>query len=171
MFDPELAETARRIEALLFAASGPLSEAELARRLPEGAEVAAAVETLRERYEGRGVELACIAGRWRFQTAEDLAWLMTEEREEQRHYRPALPTAYPLDDARERLRFMLPELAAWTPLGGVAPMPHGEAGPSRASYLASTLSAGLELVKEGLLEARQLEDFADLFLRRRKEAA
>lgn len=84
LFDPELVETARRIEALLFAASGPLSEDDLARRLPEGADVAPAVEHLRGRYEGRGVELACVAGRWRFQTAEDLAWLMTEEREEPR---------------------------------------------------------------------------------------
>jgi segregation and condensation protein A len=43
-------------------------------------------------------------------------------------------------------------------------------GPSRASYLASTLSAGLELVKEGALEARQLEAFADIYLRTRKGA-
>ena len=40
-------------------------------------------------------------------------------------------------------------------------------GPSRASYLASTLSASLELVKEGALEARQLEAFDDLYLRAR----
>ena len=84
MFDADLAETARRIEALLFAASGPLSEAELARRLPEGADVEGGLAELQARYEGRGVELVCVAGRWRFQTAEDLAWLMTEEREEPR---------------------------------------------------------------------------------------
>jgi segregation and condensation protein B len=30
------------------------------------------------------VELVCVAGRWRLQTAEDLAWLMTEERDEPR---------------------------------------------------------------------------------------
>jgi segregation and condensation protein B len=77
-------ETARRIEALLFAAAGPLSVADLARRLPEGADVEAALTALRERYAGRGVELACVAGAWRFQTAEDLAFLMTEEREEPR---------------------------------------------------------------------------------------
>lgn len=84
LFDSELAETGRRIEALLFAASGPLSEAELARRLPEGADVPAALAHLHTRYTGRGVELVCVAGRWRFQTAEDLGWLMTEEREEPR---------------------------------------------------------------------------------------
>ena len=77
-------ETAREIEALLFAAAGPLTEVEMARRLPEGAEVAAALAELAARYEGRGVVLANIAGAWRFQTAPDLAWLMTEEREEPR---------------------------------------------------------------------------------------
>ncbi len=71
----------RCIEALLFAAAEPLSLDDLARRLPEGADVAAGLETLRARCEGRGVELVCVAGRWRFQTAVDLAFLMTEERD------------------------------------------------------------------------------------------
>lgn len=77
-------ETAREIEALLFAAAGPLTTEDLARRLPEGADVAGALEELANRYAGRGVVLAEVAGGWRFQTAEDLAWLMTEEREEPR---------------------------------------------------------------------------------------
>ena len=82
MSDPAFIE--RCIEALLFAAAEPLSVADLARRLPEGVDVAAAIAALRARYEGRGVELACVAGRWRLQTAADLAFLMTEEREEPR---------------------------------------------------------------------------------------
>ena len=77
-------ETAREIEALLFAAAGPLTEAEISARLPEGADVAGALAELGQRYEGRGVVLAQVANAWRFQTAEDLAWLMTEEREEPR---------------------------------------------------------------------------------------
>ncbi|HEY8574567.1 SMC-Scp complex subunit ScpB [Phenylobacterium sp.] len=80
----EPSNTEREVEALLFAAAGPLSEADLARRLPEGADVAAALAALQARYEGRGVELARVAERWRFQTAQDLAWLMTEERDEPR---------------------------------------------------------------------------------------
>lgn len=81
---PALEDVERAVEALLFAASGPLSIPDLARRLPEGADVAAAIEGLKARYGGRGVELAEVAGRWRFQTAQDLAWLMTEERQEPR---------------------------------------------------------------------------------------
>jgi segregation and condensation protein B len=77
-------ETAREIEALLFAAAGPLTQKDLATRLPEGADIAGALAELAARYAGRGVVLAEIAGGWRFQTAEDLAWLMTEERDEPR---------------------------------------------------------------------------------------
>jgi segregation and condensation protein B len=76
--------TEREVEALLFAAAGPLSVEDLASRLPEGADVAGALAALATRYEGRGVELVCVAERWRFQTAADLAWLMTEERDEPR---------------------------------------------------------------------------------------
>ena len=86
-----------------------------------------------------------------------------------RRYRPPAPHAYAIDDARERLFSLLAEMKAWTPLAGVAPFNHGAGeGPSRASYLASTLSASLDLIKEGLLEARQLDAFADVYLRARQ---
>jgi segregation and condensation protein B len=77
-------ETAREIEALLFAADRPLTEADIAERLPKGADVEGGIQELRALYEGRGVVLARIASGWRFQTAEDLAWLMTEEKDEPR---------------------------------------------------------------------------------------
>lgn len=80
----DISHTEREVEALLFAAAGPLSEQDLARRLPEGADAAGALAALAQRYAGRGVELVRVAERWRFQTAGDLAWLMTEEREEPR---------------------------------------------------------------------------------------
>ena len=83
-FEPDDGEIERRVEALLFAAAGPLSASDIARRLPEGAEVGRAIAGLRARYEGRGVELVCVADRWSFRTAGDLGYLMTEEREEPR---------------------------------------------------------------------------------------
>ncbi len=88
-----------------------------------------------------------------------------------RRYRPPAPHAYAIEEARERLFGMLGELGAWTPLAGVAPLRHGGEGPSRASYLASTLSASLDLVKEGMLEARQLEAFTDVYVRARTRKA
>jgi segregation and condensation protein B len=83
-FTVETDEIERRIEALLFAAAAPLSIAEITRRLPEGADVAGAMTALKDRYAGRGVELECVADRWRFRTAPDLGFMMTEEREEPR---------------------------------------------------------------------------------------
>lgn len=100
------------------------------------------------------------------------AYIEQRRRETVRHYTPMAPKAYPLEDARERLRRLLPDLDRWTPLTGVAPFgPPLENMPSRASYVASTLSASLELVKEGALEARQLEAFADIYLRARPSSS
>jgi segregation and condensation protein A len=100
------------------------------------------------------------------------AYITQRKREHGRHYAPRPPQAYPLEDARDRLRTLLPEMADWTTLSGVAPVDRWEEdpeGPSPASYLASTLSASLELVKEGILEARQMEAFSDIYLRTRAE--
>ncbi|HQN50547.1 MAG TPA: ScpA family protein [Phenylobacterium sp.] len=105
------------------------------------------------------------------------AYIDQRRKEQGRHYTPmSRHQAYPLEDARDRLRELLPDLTRWTALSGVAPLPEamrradGE-GPSRASYVASTLSASLELVKEGMLETRQLEAFADIYLRARRAGA
>jgi len=99
------------------------------------------------------------------------AYIGQRTKEASRRYTPRPPQAYPLEEARDRLRKLLPELARWTPLAGVAPpQPQGQ-GPTRASYVASTLSASLELIKEGSLEARQLDAFTDLYLRARAAKA
>ncbi len=76
--------TERMIEALLFAAAEPLALEDLIERLPAGAPVDTALENLASRYAGRGVELSRVAGRWRFTTAPDLAFLMLRERAEPR---------------------------------------------------------------------------------------
>ncbi|MBW3560594.1 MAG: SMC-Scp complex subunit ScpB [Proteobacteria bacterium] len=81
---PDPVRVERAVEALLFAAAEPLSAADLARRLPDGADVGRALAALRARYAGRGVELDCVADRWRFGTAPDLAALMVDSREEPR---------------------------------------------------------------------------------------
>jgi segregation and condensation protein B len=77
-------EVERMLEALLFAAAEPLSVKDLASRLPHGVDIAAGLAALADRYATRGVQLVEVAGRWRFQTADDLAFLMTLEREEPR---------------------------------------------------------------------------------------
>lgn len=89
-----------------------------------------------------------------------------------RSYAPRPPVTYAPDQARERLRELLPRLGAWTSLNRLTPDGGGEGAPTRASYLAGTLSGGLELVKEGAAEARQAAAFDEVWLKARvREAA
>ncbi len=74
-------ELLRRLEAMLFASAEPLREADLAARLPEGADVAGLIEELRAHYEGRGVNLVHRGKGWAFRTAADVAPLLKLERE------------------------------------------------------------------------------------------
>ena len=86
-------ETLRMVEALLFAAAEPLDVKSLIARLPEGAEVEAALESLQGKYEEAGVQLAKFGGKWAFRTAPDLAFLMEKERvDERRLSRAAIET-------------------------------------------------------------------------------
>ncbi|NEX94638.1 ScpA family protein [Caulobacter sp. 17J65-9] len=97
------------------------------------------------------------------------AYVTQRVRESQRTYNPGQRVeAYQLDDARKRLRTMLPRMESWTTLKSVAPEPEEDEadGPTPASYLASTFAATLELAKERTIEVKQLEAFADLYLRR-----
>ncbi|MEL7171478.1 MAG: SMC-Scp complex subunit ScpB [Pseudomonadota bacterium] len=81
---PPEAEQERMVEALLFAAAEPMTVAEVARRLPEGAAAEPALAALAKRYEGRGVRLERIGQAWAFRTAPDLGFLMREEVTEER---------------------------------------------------------------------------------------
>lgn len=74
----------RILEALLFAATEPVTEAFLLERLPEGTEVGPLLERLSETYADRGVNLTRVAGKWAFRTAEDLAPHLTIEKKVQR---------------------------------------------------------------------------------------
>ncbi|MBT9245053.1 SMC-Scp complex subunit ScpB [Gemmobacter fulvus] len=85
LFDaPPIAEQERMIEAILFAATEPMTVAALAARLPHGCDAAEALAYLRRRYEGRGVRLVRVGDGWAFRTAPDLGHLMQKETVEQR---------------------------------------------------------------------------------------
>ncbi|MBL4756145.1 MAG: SMC-Scp complex subunit ScpB [Rhizobiales bacterium] len=86
-------EHVRMLEALLFAAEEPLDEKTLSARLPDGVDINALLEALQKAYQSRGVNLAIVGGKWMLRTAEDLSFLMQEERvEEKRLSRAALET-------------------------------------------------------------------------------
>lgn len=65
-------ETLRLLEALLFASVEPVAPEDLARHLPEDADIEALLEELRYHYADRGVNLVRAGRRWAFRTAEDL---------------------------------------------------------------------------------------------------
>ena len=97
------------------------------------------------------------------------AYVTQRRREQARHYNPGQRVeAFPLEAARDWLREIMPRLSEWTPLEQVAPLRDDDGeGPSQASFTASTLSAGLELVKEGAMDVRQDGAFEEVFLKRR----
>ena len=77
-------EHLRMVEALLFAAAEPLDAKALGASLPEGADVKGILAELQAIYEKRGVNLCCVAGKYQFRTAADLAFLLRKEQPEQK---------------------------------------------------------------------------------------
>ena len=83
----------RMVEAMLFASAMPLSEADLASRLPAGVEIRRILSDVQALYAPRGVNLVKVAGLWMFRTAEDLGFLLQREAVEQKRLsRAALET-------------------------------------------------------------------------------
>ncbi len=80
--DETLHENMRICEALIFASAEPLSEEEMAKRLPEGADLAAALAYLKADYFSRGIQLVRVHKKWTFRTAPDLAWVLQREKKE-----------------------------------------------------------------------------------------
>ncbi len=63
----------RIVEAMLFAAAEPLTEATMASRLSEGTDVPALLEELSGHYANRGVNLVRVGSKWALRTAPDVA--------------------------------------------------------------------------------------------------
>ncbi len=83
----------RLLEALLFASAEPLEPTQLARHLPEQADLDGLLEELGRLYANRGVNLVRFGERWAFRTAADLAPMMRIERKAERKLsRAALET-------------------------------------------------------------------------------
>ncbi len=82
MTDPALA---REIEAIVFAAEAPPTAVEIARHLSDPATAPAAIRAaladLAASYAPRGVVLVERGGRWLFQTAPDLGYLLRATRD------------------------------------------------------------------------------------------
>jgi len=153
-----LAFRLRKLEAMRLAATALLERPQLSRDVFVRGDPQATVIVPSDRIEASLYDLMS-------------AYVTQRRREQSRNYNPGQRVeAFALEAARDWLRDYLPQLEQWTPLNAVAPGPlFGTEGPSKASYLASTLSAGLELVKEGALDLKQVRAFEDIYLKRRDD--
>jgi segregation and condensation protein B len=79
---PPLAEQERMVEAILFASAEPVTVADMEARMPHGCDPAEALQLLRRRYEGRGVQVVRVGDAWAIRTAPDLGFLMQKEQVE-----------------------------------------------------------------------------------------
>ncbi len=79
-----LVEAVRMAEAIIFASTEPVSDAQLAQRLPDGLSIPMVMEELREIYARRGVNLVRVGVAWAFRTAPDLAFMMTRDTVQQK---------------------------------------------------------------------------------------
>ncbi|MGA9583662.1 MAG: SMC-Scp complex subunit ScpB [Allosphingosinicella sp.] len=77
-------DSLRAVEAVLFAAEEPMTADEVAAHVGPEVGVAEALAELARHYGGRGIELVERGGRWHFQTAPDLAFILRRERDETR---------------------------------------------------------------------------------------
>ncbi len=78
MTDPE---ALRAIEAVIFAATAPLTLADIARHVGERGDLLLLLRELAQSYGPRGINLVERGGRWQFQTAADLAHHLRPARE------------------------------------------------------------------------------------------
>ncbi|MFA5963999.1 MAG: SMC-Scp complex subunit ScpB [Sphingomonas sp.] len=77
-------ELTRAVEAVLFAATEPLTVDAIVAQLNGASGVRGVLEELVADYAGRGIELVRRGERWQFQTAADMAHLLRRDREEAR---------------------------------------------------------------------------------------
>jgi len=84
-------------------------------------------------------------------------------------YKPKEIQVLLIEEARERIERMLGKLPDWSALGRLIPM-DWSSGRRRASALASTLLACLELARDGRVEIRQLKPFDEIYVKDRTSA-
>ena len=78
------AQHLRILEAMLFAATEPLSIEKLSEFLPEGSDCTALLADLEENYANRGVNIVRINGKYMLRTAPDIAFVLRREQVQQK---------------------------------------------------------------------------------------
>jgi segregation and condensation protein B len=89
----ERSQHLRIIEAMLFAASEPVSLEAFKEFVPADVDVESLLADLQENYANRGVNLVAVAGKWQLRTAPDMGGILRRDKIEQKKLsKPALET-------------------------------------------------------------------------------
>ena len=83
-FPSKISKLERQVEAILFAASEPLDEETIEKRIVTKTSVKKILEKIQANYSTRGVNLVCIRKKWAFRTADDLSKTMALQKTTQK---------------------------------------------------------------------------------------
>ena len=83
-FPSNISKLERQVEAILFAASEPLDIETIEKRVQTNSNIKKVLETIKDSYKTRGVNLVCLKNKWSFRTAEDLSKLMSLQKSTQK---------------------------------------------------------------------------------------
>tara|TARA_Y100000816_G_C26016248_1_gene531501 strand:- start:83 stop:766 length:684 start_codon:yes stop_codon:yes gene_type:complete len=83
-FPTSISKIERKVEAILFAASEPLEEETIQKRVESSVNVKKILEKIQNDYKNRGINLICIRKKWSFRTASDLSNTMALQKSAQR---------------------------------------------------------------------------------------
>ena len=83
-FPSKISKLERQVEAILFAASEPLDEETIEKRIATKTSVKKILEKIQANYSTRGVNLVCIRKKWAFRTADDLSKTMALQKTTQK---------------------------------------------------------------------------------------
>tara|TARA_B100001123_G_C15081407_1_gene935800 strand:+ start:297 stop:989 length:693 start_codon:yes stop_codon:yes gene_type:complete len=79
-FPPNISESEREVEAILFASSEPLDIDTIESKISKKINTLKILEKLQATYSTRGINLVCISNKWSFRTAENLSKLMSQQK-------------------------------------------------------------------------------------------
>ncbi len=79
-FPSNLSEGEREIEAILFAAAEPLDVDTIETKVSKKINVPKILEKLQQTYSKRGINLVCISKKWSFRTAQNLSYIMSQNK-------------------------------------------------------------------------------------------
>jgi len=152
-----LAYRLRRLEAFRKAAEQLLERPQLGRDFHERGDPEPIAEIRRPQYTATLYDLLTAYAKQRSQAAFS-------------HVQFKKRSVWALQDAREILERLIGQAGDWAPLDKYL-MEYLVEPSMRATVMASSLAATLELVREGALEVHQQSAFAPIYLRKRDEAA